>query len=116
MIISVAIVQYLPAPRVLPYVLLLILFLGFGPELSALVYRSDTHLISGIGIVMPALSAAVSQVLLGRWTPWRAAALGSLSVPAVIAGFVVELLGVRETFEIFGSAIIFIALLVTAEA
>jgi hypothetical protein len=34
----------------------------------------------------------------------------------VIAGFVVEPLGVRETFEIFGSVIIVIALLVTAEA
>jgi MFS family permease len=238
-IISAAIVQFLPAPRVLPYVLLLILFLGFlvaswrmkepvevapgahfhltpqrpsvpavarrpfilaslavisswsiaglflslGPELSAIVYKSDTHLISGIGIVMLALSAAVSQVVFGRWAPYRAAALGSLalaagmglivaaaatesavlftvgaivtgagfgvaflgglralssaippehraatmsafylvaygalSIPAVIAGFVVEPLGVRETFEIFGSVIIVIALLVTAEA
>ena len=43
-------------------------------------------------------------------------AYGSLSIPAVIAGFVVEPLGVRETFEIFGSVIIVIALLVTAEA
>jgi MFS family permease len=43
-------------------------------------------------------------------------AYGSLSIPAVIAGVVVEPLGVRETFEIFGSAIIVVALLVTAEA
>jgi membrane protein implicated in regulation of membrane protease activity len=43
-------------------------------------------------------------------------AYGSLSIPAVIAGFVVEPLGVETTFEIFGSAIIFVALLVTAEA
>src|SRR6201996_4102909 len=136
--ISAAIVEFLPAPRVLPYVLLLILFVGFlvaawrmkepvevapgahfhltpqrpsvpavarrpfvlaslavisswslaglflslGPELSALVYKSDTHLISGIGIVMLALSAAVSQVLFGRWAPWRAAAIGSLALAA----------------------------------
>ena len=43
-------------------------------------------------------------------------AYGALSIPAVIAGFVVEPLGVRETFEIFGSVIIVIALLVTGEA
>jgi MFS family permease len=239
-IISAAIVQFLPAPRVLPYVLLLILFLGFlvaawrmrepvagiapgarfhltpqrpsvpavarrpfvlaalavisswsiaglflslGGELSTLVYDSDTHLISAIGIVMLALSAAVSQLAFGRWAPWRSAvigslalaagmglivaaaaaesavlftvgaivtgagfgiaflgglrslssaippehraatmsafylvAYGSLSIPAVIAGFVVEPLGIESTFEIFGSAIAAVALLVTAEA
>src|ERR1700760_2554560 len=137
-IISAAIVQFLPAPRVLPYVLLLILFLAFlvgawrmrepvevapgahfhltpqrpsvpavaprpfvlaslavisswsiaglflslGPELSALVYHSDTHLIGSIGIVMLALTAALSQVFFRRWGPWRAAALGSLALAA----------------------------------
>ncbi|HEY2053019.1 MAG TPA: MFS transporter [Solirubrobacterales bacterium] len=238
-IVSAAIVQFLPAPRVLPYVLLAILFLAFlvgvwrlrepvdvapgarfrltpqrpyvpavarrpfvlaalavlsswsigglflslGPELSALVYRSDSHLVSGFSMFMLAGSAAVAQLVFGRWAPWRGAAVGSLalaagmgaivaaaatdsavlftlgaivtgagfgvaflgglrslssaippehraatmsafylvaygslSIPAVIAGFVVEPLGVRETFEIFGSAIILIALPVTAEA
>src|ERR1700749_323853 len=107
-IISAAIVQFLPAPRVLPYLLLLILFVGFlvaawrrkeqvevapdarfrltpqrpyvppvarrpfvlaalavlsswsigglflslGPELAAIVYKSDSHLVSGLGIFM----------------------------------------------------------------
>jgi MFS family permease len=238
-IISAAIVQFLPAPRVLPYVLLLILFLAFlvgawrlrepvevapgarfhltpqrpyvppvarrpfvlaalavlsswsigglflslGPELSALVYNSSSHLVSGVGVFMLAGSAAIAQLAFSRVAPWRAAgigslalavgmglivaaaaadsavlftggaivtgagfgiaflgglralssaippehraatmsafylvAYGSLSIPAVIAGFVVEPLGVRETFEIFGSAIIVVALLVTAEA
>jgi MFS family permease len=238
-IVSAAIVQFLPAPRVLPYVLLAILFLGFlvaawrlkepvevapdarfrltpqrpyvppvarrpfvlaalavlsswsigglflslGPELSAIVYKSDAHLVSGLAVFILAASGAISQLLFGRWAPWRGAvvgslalaagmgmivaaaattsavlftlgaivtgagfgtaflgglrslssaippehraatmsafylvAYGSLSIPAVIAGFVVEPLGVRETFEIFGSAIILVALLVTAEA
>ncbi|HKZ15323.1 MAG TPA: MFS transporter [Solirubrobacterales bacterium] len=238
-IVSAAIVQFLPAPRVLPYAVLAILFLGFlvaawrlkepvevaddarfrltpqrpyvppearrpfvlaslavlsswsigglflslGPELAAIVYKSDTHLVSGLGIFMLAISGAVSQLLFGRWAPWRGAvvgslalaagmgmivaaaattsavlftlgaivtgagfgiaflgglralssaippehraatmsafylvAYGSLSIPAVIAGVVVEPLGVQETFEIFGSAIILVALLVTAEA
>jgi MFS family permease len=238
-IISAAIVQFLPAPRVLPYVLLLILFLGFlagawrmrepvevapgarfhltpqrpyvapearrpfilaalavlsswsigglflslGPELATIVYSSDAHLVTSLGIFLLASSGAIAQLLFGRWAPWRAAAIGSLwlaagmgmivaaaatesavpftlgaivtgagfgtaflgglrslssaippehraatmsafylvaygslSIPAVIAGFVVEPLGVQSTFEIFGSAIIVIALLVTAEA
>jgi MFS family permease len=237
--VSALIVQFLPAPRVLPYGLLAILFLVFlvgawrlrepvevsadarfrltpqkpyvppvarrpfvlaalavlsswslgglflslGPQLSALVYDSNAHVVSGLSVFMLAGSGAVSQLLFGRLAPWRAAALGSLalaggmglivaaaattspvlftagaivagsgfgvaflgglrslssaippehraatmaafylvayaslSVPAVIAGFVVEPLGIESTFEIFGSAIIAIALLVTAEA
>ena len=238
-IVSAAIVQFLPAPRVLPYVLLLVLFLAFlvgawrlkepvevapgarfrltpqrpyvppvarrpfvlaalavlsswsigglflslGPELASIVYKSDAHLTTSLGIFLLAGAGAISQLLFGRLAPWRAAALGSLalaagmgmivaaaaadsavlftlgaivtgagfgvaflgglrslssaippehraatmsafylvaygslSVPAVLAGIVVEPLGVQSTFEIFGSAIIAIALLVTAEA
>jgi MFS family permease len=237
--VSALIVQYLPAPRVLPYVLLLILFLGFlvaawrmrepvevapgarfkltpqrpyvppvarrpfvlaalavlsswsigglflslGPELSSLVYDSSSHVVSSLSFFLLASAAAIAQLLVGRWAAWRAAAIGSLalavgmglvvaaaatesavlftlgaivtgagfgtaflgglrslssaippehraatmsafylvaysslSIPAVIAGVVVEPLGLQETFEIFGSAIILIALLVTAEA
>ena len=237
-LVSAAIVQYLPAPRVLPYVLLVILFLvalaaawrlrepvevapgarfrltpqrpyvppvarrpfllaalavlsswsigglflSLGPELSAIVYSSDSHLVTGLGIFMlallgrrrPARSSAAAAPWAApptaRW-PWppgwalivaasaadsavlftlgaivtgagfgvaflgglrslsaaippehRAAtmsafyvvAYGSLSIPAVIAGLLVEPLGVQETFEIFGTAIILVALLVPA--
>jgi MFS family permease len=238
-IVAAAIVQFLPAPRVLPYVLLLILFLTFlvgawklrepvdvspgarfrltpqrpqvppearrpfilaalavvsswsigglflslGPELAAIVYGSDSHLVTNLGIFLLAGAGAVAQLLFGRWAPWRAAAIGSLwlaagmgmivaaaatgsgllftvgalvtgagfgtaflgglrslssaippehraatmsafylvaylslSVPAVLAGVAVEPLGVQETFEIFGSAIVVVALAVTAEA
>jgi MFS family permease len=239
-LVSAAMVQYLPAPRVLPYVLLLVLFLialagawrlrepvdvapaarfrltpqrpyvppvarrpfllaalavlsswsigglflSLGPQLSAIVYSSDNHLVvSGLAFVLLAGTATLSQLLLGRSAPWvgavygslalafgmgmivaaaatesallftvgamvtgagfgvaflgglrtlsaaippehRAAtmsafyvvAYGSLSVPAVIAGVLVEPLGVEETFEIFGSAIILVALAVTREA
>lgn len=239
-IVSAAIVQYLPAPRVLPYVLLLVLFvaslvaawrlrepvdvapgarfrltpqrpymppvarrpfllaglavlsswsigglfLSLGPELAAIVYHSENHmLVSALPFFLLAGAATVSQLLFGRAAPWlgavsgslalalgmglivaasaadsavlftigatvagagfgvaflgglrslstaippehRAAtmsafylvAYGSLSVPAVLAGVVVEPLGAQETFEIFGSAIIGVALLVAREA
>jgi MFS family permease len=239
-LVSSAIVQYLPAPRVLPYVLLAILFLialagawrlhepvevadgarfhltpqrpyvppvarrpfllaglavlsswsigglflSLGPQLSAIVYSSENHVVvSGLAFFLLAGAATVSQLLFGRTAPWASAAYGSLalafgmglivaaaatssallftagavitgagfgvaflgglrslsaaippehraatmsafyvvaygslSIPAVIAGLVVEPLGVQETFEIFGSTIIAVALLVAREA
>jgi MFS family permease len=239
-LISAAIVEFLPAPRVLPYVVLLILFLlalagawrlrepvevapgarfhltperpyvppaarrpflvaalavlsswsigglflSLGPELATIVYSSTNHLVvSGLPFFMLAGAATFSQLLFGRAAPWAGAvygslalafgmstivaasaassaalftigtlitgagfgvaflgglrslsaaippehraatmsafyvvAYGSLSLPAVIAGVVVEPLGVQETFEIFGSAIVLVALLVTREA
>jgi MFS family permease len=239
-LLSAAMVQYLPAPRVLPYVLPLVLFLvsltaawrlrepvdvapgarfrltpqrpyvppvarrpfllaalavisswsigglflSLGPQLSAMVYGSDNHLVvSGLAFVLLTGAATLSQLLFGRAAPWAGAvygslalafgmgmiiaaaatdsalfftlgaivtgagfgiaflgglrtlsaaippehraatmsafyvvAYGSLSVPAVLAGLVVEPLGVEDTFEIFGSAIILVALLVTREA
>lgn len=237
--VSAVIVEYLPAPRVLPYVLLLILFLialaaawrlkepvdvapgarfrltpqrpyvppvarrpfllaalavlsswtigglyfSLGPALSAIVYSSQNHIFSGLAVFMLGISGAVSQLLFGRTAPWAGAvygslglaagmamivasaattsallftvgtiicgagfgvaflgglrtlsavippehraatmsafyvvAYGSLSVPAVLAGLLVEPLGLEKTFEIFGSVIILVALAVVREA
>jgi len=44
------------------------------------------------------------------------AAYGSLSIPAVLAGIVVTSISLRSTFEIFGSAVTVVALLVAVEA
>ncbi len=238
-LISAAIVEYLPAPRVLPYVLLLVLFLAalalawrlrepvevapdarfrltparpyvppvarrpfllaalavlsswsigglflsLGPQLSALLYGTDSHLVAGLSPFMLAISGALSQLLFGRTAPWAGAVYGSfalaagmglvvaasatssallftigaivtgagfgvaflgglrslsaaippehraatmaafyvvaylsLSVPAVLAGLVVSSLGVETTFEVFGTAIALLALLVAREA
>lgn len=160
------------------------LFLSLGPQLSAIVYGSDNHLVvSGLAFFLLAGAATGSQLLFGRAEPWASAvygslalgvgmamivaasaadsallftlgavvtgggfgiaflgglrtlsaaippehraatmsafyvvAYGSLSLPAVIAGLVVEPLGVQETFEIFGTAIVGLALLVAREA
>jgi membrane protein implicated in regulation of membrane protease activity len=43
-------------------------------------------------------------------------AYGSLSVPAVLAGIVVTHLGLESTFEIFGSVVAAVALIVAFEA
>ena len=44
------------------------------------------------------------------------AAYGSLSVPAVLAGVVVTHLGLQTTFEVFGSVVAALALVVAFEA
>jgi MFS family permease len=236
-LVSATLVQLLPAPRVLPYVTLAILFviafagavampepvevrsrprltpqrpsvpaavrrpfflaslgvmsswsigglfLSLGPQLSASLFHTSNHLVSGLPVFALAGSAAIGQIVFGRTAPWVGAAAGavllavglvvivlaastdssalllvgsgiggtgfgvaflgalralsvaippehrgavmsafyvvaylSLSLPAVVAGFVVTPLGLESTFEIFGSVVAALALLVALEA
>lgn len=76
---------------------------------------------AGFGVAflggLRSLSVAISpEHRAATMSAFYVVAYGSLSIPAVIAGLLVEPLGVEETFEIFGSAIILVALLVTREA
>jgi predicted MFS family arabinose efflux permease len=159
------------------------LFLSLGPSLSAAVFHSTDHFVTGIGIFLLAGTGAVAQMLFGRAAPWLCASLGSvalsagmvlivlaassesgvlyllgaviggggfgvaflgglrvlsaaippthraqvmsafyivaygaISVPAVLAGVAVTPLGLQSTFEIFGSVVAALALVVAAEA
>jgi MFS family permease len=159
------------------------LFLSLGPQLSATVFGSTDHFVTGIGVFLLAGSGALAQVLFGRAAPWLAASLGSIalsagmvlivlaassessvlyvlgaviggggfgvaflgglrvlsgaippthraqvmsafyivaysaiSVPAVLAGIAVDSLGLQSTFEIFGSIVAALALVVALEA
>jgi MFS family permease len=159
------------------------LYFSLGPELSAQLFHTTNVIVSGIGIVALAVSAALSQLLLGRTAPWLGASAGSIclaagtllvvvaantnssatyligsilggigfgvaylgglrglvaaiphehraavmsafyivayasmSVPAVLAGLVVSHIGLRSTFETFGSVVAAIALVVAFEA
>jgi MFS family permease len=159
------------------------LFFSLGPQLSAHLFNTTNVIVSGLGIVALAGSAAVASLLLGRTTPWigtsagstalaagmllivtaaatdsstaylagsivggagfgvaylgglralvaaipnehRAAvmsafyivAYASISVPAIAAGVVVSHIGLPATFEIFGSIVTGLALIVAAEA
>jgi MFS family permease len=159
------------------------LYFSLGPELSAQLFHTTNVIVSGIGIVALAVSAALSQLLLGRIAPWLGASAGSIclaagmllvvvaantnssatyligsilggigfgvaylgglrglvaaiphehraavmsafyivayasmSVPAVLAGLVVSHIGLRSTFETFGSVVAAIALVVAFEA
>jgi MFS family permease len=236
-LVSSAAVEYLPAPRVVPYVILFALFaiafagavampepvadrrplrltpqrpgvpplvrrqflqaglgvlsswsigglfFSLGPTLSAAVFGTGNHLVTGLSVVALTGSAAVSQLVLGRSAPWIGASLGSLalaigllvivlasadesaalllagaliggagfgvaflgslrqltgaipnehraevmsafyvvayaslSVPAVLAGILVTPLGLQTTFELFGSVVAAVALLLAFEA
>jgi MFS family permease len=159
------------------------LFFSLGPQLSAELFHTTNVLTSTLGIVALAGAAALSQLVLGRSTPWIGASAGSvllaagvilivaaastdsggtyltgsiiggigfgiaflgglralvaaippqhrasvmaafyivayasLSVPAVLAGIVVTQLGLESTFEIFGSIVAGIAIIVAVEA
>jgi MFS family permease len=237
MLVSAAAVQLLPAPRVVPYVILATLFaiafvgallmpepvadrtrprltpqkpsvppvvrrpfllaglgvlsswsigglfFSLGPSLSAEVFGTTNHIVTGLSVVVLAGSAAIAQVVFGRSAPWLGTAAGSvalatglliivasavensgallmlgaviggagfgvaflgslrglstaiphehraqvmsafyvvayasLSLPAVLAGIVVTSLGLESTFEIFGSVVAALALLLAVEA
>jgi predicted MFS family arabinose efflux permease len=159
------------------------LFLSLGPSLSATVFHSTDHFVTGIGVFLLAGSGALAQLLFGRAAPWLCASLGSIalsagmvlivlaassesaplyllgatiggggfgvaflgalrvlsaaippahraqvmsafylvaygaiSVPAVLAGVAVTPLGLQSTFEIFGSVVAALALVVALEA
>jgi MFS family permease len=159
------------------------LFFSLGPQLALHLFHSTDVLVSTVGIVALAGSAAVAQLLTARTPPWVATSLGSvalaagmvlivlaaatdssaaylvgsivggagfgaaflgglralvavippehraavmaafyvaayasLSVPAVLAGILVTHISLQATFEIFGSIVAAIALVVAFEA
>ena len=159
------------------------LFFSLGPQLALHLFHSTDVLVSTVGIVALAGSAAVAQLLTARTAPWVATSLGSvalaagmvlivlaaatdssaaylvgsivggagfgaaflgglralvavippehraavmaafyvaayasLSVPAVLAGILVTHISLQATFEIFGSIVAAIALVVAFEA
>ncbi len=97
------------------------LFLSLGPQLAATVFHSTDHFVTGIGMFVLAGSGALAQLLFGRAAPWLGASLGSIALAAgmvliVLAGTAVTPLGLQETFEIFGSIVAALALVVAVEA
>jgi MFS family permease len=159
------------------------LFFALGPELSARVFVSTNHLVTGASLFLLAGVGAVAQLAYGRRSAWLGAVVGSvalalgvalivvaaaensaaalivgsvvggagfglaflgslralsaqippahraavmsaffvvayaaLSIPAVLAGFAVGPLGLESTFEILGSVVAALALVVAVQA
>jgi MFS family permease len=58
------------------------LFLSLGPSLSATVFHSTDHFVTGIGIFLLAGTGALAQYVFGRAAPWLCASLGSVALSA----------------------------------
>jgi MFS family permease len=52
------------------------LFLSLGPQLTAELFDTSNHLVSGVGVFALSAAAAAAQLVLGRAQPWAAAAGG----------------------------------------
>src|SRR4051812_37013126 len=56
------------------------LFLSLGPSLSATMFQTDNHFVTGLGVFALAGSGAAAQLIFGRSAPWAGAAYGSLAL------------------------------------
>jgi hypothetical protein len=65
------------------------LFLSLGPQLSADLFHTTNHLVTGVGIFTLTGAAALSQLVLGRTAPWAGAAGGSLALSAGVVLLVI---------------------------
>jgi MFS family permease len=70
------------------------LFFSLGPQLSAVVFHTDNHIVTGISVVLLAGTAAVAQVVFGRSAPWVGTAGGSV---ALATGMLLIVLAAAET-------------------
>jgi MFS family permease len=58
------------------------LFFSLGPSLSAEVFGTTNHIVTGLSVVVLAGSGAVAQVVFGRSSPWLGTAAGSVALAA----------------------------------
>jgi MFS family permease len=58
------------------------LFLALGPQLSASLFHTDNHLVSGVSVFALAGSGAIGQLVFGRAVPWAGASAGSVALAA----------------------------------
>jgi MFS family permease len=70
------------------------LFFSLGPQLSAVVFHTDNHIVTGLSVVLLAGTAAVAQVVFGRSAPWLSTAAGSV---ALATGLLLIVLASAET-------------------
>ena len=58
------------------------LFFSLGPQLAAHLFNTTDAVLAGIGVVVLAASAIISQLLTARTAPWLATSLGSIALAA----------------------------------
>jgi predicted MFS family arabinose efflux permease len=158
-LVSATLVQLLPAPRVLPYVVLFVLFavafagallmpepvegrsrfrltpqrprvprsvrgpfflaalavlsswsiaglfLSLGPQLSATIFDTTNHLVTGLNMFVLAGSGSLAQLAFGRRPAWAGAAWGSVALAAGTAILVVAASADSAALLLIGSVI-----------
>ena len=70
------------------------LFFSLGPQLSAIVFHTENHIVTGLSVVLLAGTAAVAQIVFGRSAPWLGTAAGSV---ALATGLLLIVLSAAET-------------------
>jgi MFS family permease len=70
------------------------LFFSLGPQLSATVFETQNHLVTGLSVVVLAGAGALAQLVFGRTAPWLGTAAGSV---ALATGLLVIVLASAET-------------------
>jgi MFS family permease len=58
------------------------LFLSLGPQLTATLFDTQNHLVSGVGVFVLAGAGAIGQLVFGRSAPWAGASYGSVALAA----------------------------------
>jgi len=81
------------------------LFFSLGPELGAELFDTRNVVVAGVGIVVLGLSAALSQVVLGRTAPWIGASAGSVALAAGTALIVTSAAVTSSTIYLVGSVV-----------
>lgn len=81
------------------------LFFSLGPALGARLLDSTSVVVSSVGIVVLAASAALSQLLLRRTAPWKGALIGSVGLAAGVALIVLATALDSGALYLVGSAI-----------
>src|SRR5262245_23590115 len=81
------------------------LFFSLGPELGSELFDTTNVVVAGVGIVVLGLSAALSQVVLGRTAPWIGASAGSVALAAGTALIVTSAAVTSSTIYLVGSVV-----------
>jgi MFS family permease len=81
------------------------LFFSLGPQLSDQLFHTTNVIVSGIGIVALAGSAAAAALALGRTAPWLGASAGSVALAAGMALIVAAGATGSGSMYVFGSIV-----------
>jgi len=81
------------------------LFFSLGPQLSAVVFDTDNHIVTGLSVVLLAGTAAVAQIVFGGSAPWLGTAAGSVALATGLLLIVVASAETSSALLIAGSIV-----------